>query len=390
MRITRKRVHTLLMVTALYGLSPSGSEAQDLNPAQVARAVAENNEALRAYSWTLRVEASVGGEERVGLYKVRYDFDGEIQTTPLGEADDADLADVLQALGDFLRPYARPGAYALHRFLNHAEIWEGRGSTANIVRIEGEDLHWSGDEIVITMADGRPRKLEAQTVFEGRPLQITVDYRDLPNNGPVYPARLVAGFTDDSLEVQQVKVETFDYLASTGTPVRTFTIPAGTEIAVRTGQPLSSAGNEAGEMFEAVLVGALGVDGRTVVAPGSRVVGRILEARRSGRTSGRARLTLAITTLYTETGPLAIESHALTVEAESTGGRDAGRIAGSVLAGTLIGAIVDGGSGAAIGAAIGAGAGGAATLMTRGTEVGFPAEQSLTFTLSVPVEIRGR
>ena len=386
MRI-KKTIHAVWMAAVLVAIGSVESNAQDFSPAQVARVVAENSEALRNYSWSLRVEATIGGEERVGLYKVRYDFDGELETTSVDSGTGAELVEVLQALGDFLRPYARPGAYALQRFLNNAEIWEGRGSTANTVRIEGEDLHWSGDEIVISVVDGRPRKLEAQTVFEGRPLQITVDYRDLPNDGPAYPARLIASFTDDSLEVQQVKVETFDYIASTGTAVRTFTIPAATEVSVLTGQPLSSSKNETGQMFEAVLANALAVDSRTVVAPGSRVVGRILEARRSGRRSGRAKLTLAITTLYAETGPLAVESHALTIEAEGTGRRDTRRVIGGALAGTLIGAIADGGSGAAIGAAIG---GGAATLATRGDEVEFPAEQSLVFTLSVPVEIHGR
>ena len=390
MRMIEKRCGALLVVTAVCGLCAFVSQAQELNPGEVAGRVAENSEALRAYSWSLRVSATIAGEERVGLYKVRYDFDGELETTPLDGAAGGELAEALQALSDFLRPYARPGAYALHRFLNNAEIWEGRGSTAGTVRIEGGDMNWAGDTVLVTVVDGRPRKLDAQTIFDGRALQIAVDYRDLPNNGPAYPARLVASFTDDSLDVQQVKAETFDYIASGGTAVRTFTIPAGTEVAVRTEQPLSSAKNETGQMFEAVLASALSVDGRTLVAPGSRVVGRVLEARRSGRRSGRAKLTLAITTLYTENGPLGVESHALSVEAEGTGGRDARRIAGGALVGTLIGAIADGGSGAAIGAAIGAGAGGAATLATRGTEVEFPAEQRLVFTLSVPVNIQGR
>ena len=96
MRITRTVTYTLL-IAALSSLDPPGILAQDLNPARVARAVAENNDALRAYSWTLRVEATIGGEETVGLYKVRYDFDGELETTPLGGGDDAELADVLQA-----------------------------------------------------------------------------------------------------------------------------------------------------------------------------------------------------------------------------------------------------------------------------------------------------
>lgn len=389
MRKTRIAVIALLAVTAFFAGAAAG-QAQDFSPAQVARVVTENSEALRAYSWSLRVEATIGGEERVGLYKVRYNFDGEIETTSVDGGSGAEMIEVLQALGDFLRPYARPGAYALQRFLNNAEIWAGRGNAANTVRIEGEDLRWSGDDVVITVVDGRPRKLEAQTAFEGRPLQITVDYRDLPNKGPAYPARAIASFADDALEVQQVTAETFDYIASAGTAVRTFAIPAGTEVTVLTGQPLSSAKNETGQMFEAVLATALAVDGRTVVAPGSRVVGRILEARRSGRKSGLARLTLAITTLYAETGPVAVESHALTIEAEGTGRRDARRIGGAAVAGTVIGAIVGGGRGAAIGAAVGAGVGGAATLATPGDEVEFPAEQGLAFTLSVPVEIHGR
>ncbi len=368
----------------------SVSQAQDVNPAEVAGRVAENNEALSAYSWSLRVQATIGGENQVGLYKVRHNFEGELEMTPLDGGAGAELAGVLQALGEFLRPYARPGAYAMHRFLDTAEIWAGRGSTADTVRIEGADMNWAGDEVVITVVDGRPRKLEAQTTFDEHPIQITVDYQDLPNNGPAYPARLVATFTDASLEVQQVTAETFDYISSGGTAVRTFTIPAGTEIAVLTGQPLSSAQNETGQMFEAVLAGAVSVEGRTLIAPGSRVVGRVLEARRSGRRSGKARLTLVITTLYTEAGPLAVETHGLTIEAEGTGRRDARRVGGAALAGTLIGAIAGGGSGAAIGAAIGAGAGGAATLATRGKEVEFPTEQSLAFTLSVPIEISGR
>jgi hypothetical protein len=390
MRIASNPFHAVWMTALLIVVGSSKTSAQDLNPAQVARLVAENAEALRNYSWSLRVEATIGGEEQVGLYKVRYDFDGELETTPLDSGAASELADVLQALGDFLRPYARPGAYAMHRFLNNAEIWEGRGNTANTVRIEGEDLHWSGDEVVIAVVDGRPRKLEAQTAFEGSPLQITVDYRDLPNDGPAYPARLIASFTDESLEVQHVNVETFDYIASTGTAVRTFAIPVGTEIAVRSNQPLSSAQNETGQMFEAVLATPIAVEGRTLVAPGSRVVGRILEAQRSGRRSGRGKLTLAVTTLYAETGPLAVETHALTIEAEGTGGRDARRVAGATLLGAVIGGIADGGSGAAIGAAVGAGAGGAVTLSTRGDEVEFPAEQSFTFTLSVPIEVSGR
>jgi hypothetical protein len=51
------------------------------------------------------------------------------------------------------------------------------------------------------------------------------------------------------------------------------------------------------------------------------------------------------------------------------------------------GAIADGGSGAWKGAAIGAGVGAAATLLTKGKDVEFPAEQLFSFTLSQEVKI---
>ena len=101
-----KRCGALLVVTTVCGLCAFAGQAQELNPGEVAGRVAENSEALRAYSWSLRVEATIAGEQRVGLYKVRYDFDGELETTPLDGAAGNERADVLQALGDFLRPYA--------------------------------------------------------------------------------------------------------------------------------------------------------------------------------------------------------------------------------------------------------------------------------------------
>ena len=139
MRITTRAVSPLIIASILLGTNARTIEAQDFSPAQVARVVAENSDALRSYSWSLRVEATIGGEERVGLYKVRYDFDGNLEMTPLDSGGGAELAETLEALGAFLRPYGRPGAYALHQFLNNAQIWEGRGGTANTVRIEGED-----------------------------------------------------------------------------------------------------------------------------------------------------------------------------------------------------------------------------------------------------------
>ncbi len=74
-------------------------------------------------------------------------------------------------------------------------------------------------------------------------------------------------------------------------------------------------------------------------------------------------------------------------EAEGTGKKTARRLIGGAGLGAAIGAIADGGSGAWKGAAIGAGVGGAATLLTKGKDVEFPAEQLFSFTLSKELKI---
>ena len=88
-------------------------------------------------------------------------------------------------------------------------------------------------------------------------------------------------------------------------------------------------------------------------------------------------------------GVVPIATNELKFEAQGTGRRTGRRLAGGAGIGAAIGAIADGGSGAWKGAAIGAGVGVGATLLTKGNEVEFPAEQQFSFTLIETVEIGG-
>jgi hypothetical protein len=166
----------------------------------------------------MRVEIIEKGEKMVGLYKMRYDLDGKRQATALS-ADapaPADLAPGIRALGQFAMSYAQPGAYQFHRFLNNASIWEGRGDMAKTVRIEGENMHVAGDQVEITAVDGRQRKMSTMTTFEGEQVVLRADYRDLPNDGPAYVARMTVGYPG-----LQIQMETFDYVTNAAAPVTT-------------------------------------------------------------------------------------------------------------------------------------------------------------------------
>jgi hypothetical protein len=355
--------------------------------AEIVQRLTENNEALRRYSWTMRVEVNHEAETMVGLYKMRYDIDGNRQATAMssGTPAPADVEAGIRALGQFAMSYAQPGAYAFQGYLEAAAVWEGRGPTAGTLRVEGEDLHRAGDFVTITAREGRPQTMDVKTTFNGQPTEIRAEYRALPQDGPTYVARMTVSYP--SLQIQ---VENFDYVTDAAPPASTATLPQGTELRVRATQPLSTRENLTGQTFTAILEDDVGVGGRPLLPKGARVVGRLVEVRRSGRSSGRAMMTLTLTSVYLEDGPVAVQTQPLTIEAESTAGRDARRVGGLTGLGAIIGGIANGGEGAAAGAVIGATAGAVATLSTRGEEVEFPAEQLFVFPLAVPVELPAR
>jgi hypothetical protein len=98
-------------------------------------------------------------------------------------------------------------------------------------------------------------------------------------------------------------------------------------------------------------------------------------------------MAIRLVSLVADSQTFSIETNTLNFEAEGTGRKTGRRIAGGAGIGAMIGAIAGGGSGAWKGAAIGAGVGTGATLLTKGNEVEFPAEQLFSFTLTEAVKI---
>ena len=80
MRAVTKFTATVLMAAVV--LAAAAPMVAQMTTGQVARLLAENNQGLRCYSWTLRVELTNEGETQSSLYKVRYDLDGKFQATP--------------------------------------------------------------------------------------------------------------------------------------------------------------------------------------------------------------------------------------------------------------------------------------------------------------------
>jgi len=170
-------------------------------------------------------------------------------------------------------------------------------------------------------------------------------------------------------------------------PAPKTTIPAGTLLHIRLIDGVSASKSEAGSSFNASLADAVVVNGKTVLEAGSPVVGRVVDAKESGRVKGRASLSLVLTSVTHHGKSVPLETQTYVGVAKSTKKRDAGIIGGAAGVGAVIGAIAGGGKGAAKGAAVGGGGGTGVVLATRGEDVHYPPETRLNFVLSKVTEL---
>ncbi len=174
-------------------------------------------------------------------------------------------------------------------------------------------------------------------------------------------------------------------------PPARVTVTAGTLIAVRTIESLSSDRNSSGDAFSATLTQPLVVDGFVIAERGARAEGRIIESQRAGRVKGVSDLALQLTRIHTADGQsIAIETESFTKHGEQSLGRDAAKVGGGAALGAIIGAIAGGGKGAGIGAGIGGAAGAGDVALTRGKPVNLPSETQLNFRLRAPVTVTER
>ena len=162
---------------------------------------------------------------------------------------------------------------------------------------------------------------------------------------------------------------------------RIVTVPAGTELSVILSTSLNSGKNNAGDTFTGNLSEPVVVDGKTVLAKGTKVEGKVVSAEGAGKVKGVGRMSLDLTSAVVGGKTIALSTKTHSAEAEGTKGRDAAVIGGAAGVGTAIGAIAGGKKGAAIGAAVGGGAGTGTVLATKGKDVNYPAESKIEFTL---------
>jgi len=165
------------------------------------------------------------------------------------------------------------------------------------------------------------------------------------------------------------------------------TIPAGTQISVRTIDAIDSTKNHVGYRFQASLEEALWIDGNVVIPKGADVYGRLEESKESGTFTGRSELKLTLTGIVVHGQSVPLVTGDCQLTGKSKGESTAKRTVGGAAIGSIIGAIAGGGKGAAIGAGTGAGVGAGSEIITKGDQVKIPSETLLQFTLQLSVTI---
>jgi hypothetical protein len=169
------------------------------------------------------------------------------------------------------------------------------------------------------------------------------------------------------------------------------TLPAGTELQVRTNEAIEANSATGGRTYSALMEKEVTDTTGNIVIPRGSEARLVVRNVNQGGTVTNGNLSLDLESV-TANGQRYMVSTS-DIERGSDRGlgknrRTAEMVGGGAVLGTIVGAIAGGGKGAAIGAAVGAGAGAGTQVLTKGDKVRVPAETTLTFRLDQPLQLQ--
>jgi hypothetical protein len=177
----------------------------------------------------------------------------------------------------------------------------------------------------------------------------------------------------------------------TAIQTKTYRLPAGALIPVRSEETIDAAVATGGQTYAAEVTRDIkDADGAVVIPRGSNAQIIIRSAAKGGRIKGASDLLLDLDSVSVEGRRYRLDTQDMLEKGRDgvgTNKRTALFTGGGTAIGAIIGAIAGGGKGAAIGAASGAGAGVGTQIVTKGAAIRIPAETILTFRLDAPLRV---
>ncbi len=172
---------------------------------------------------------------------------------------------------------------------------------------------------------------------------------------------------------------------------KTFELPVGTEVAVRSEETIDSAKATEGQTFAAEVTSDVrDANGDVVIPQGANAQIVIRSSAKGGRFHGTSDLVLDLASVSVDGRLYQLSTTDMVKQGKQGMGankRTAEYTGGGAAIGAIIGAIAGHGKGAAIGAASGAGAGAITQIATKGGSINVPAETVLTFKLDKPLRV---
>jgi len=172
---------------------------------------------------------------------------------------------------------------------------------------------------------------------------------------------------------------------------KTYVLPIGSRVPVRTEETIDSATAAEGQTYAAEIADDVpDANGDTVVPRGANAKVIIRSATKGNRFHGTSDLVLDLQSISVGGKEYLVSTTDLQQKGKQGFGankRTAEFTGGGAALGANIGAIAGGGKGAAIGAGAGAGAGAIGQVATKGGAIKVPAETMLTFQLDKPVQV---
>jgi len=163
------------------------------------------------------------------------------------------------------------------------------------------------------------------------------------------------------------------------------TLPTGTEIAVRTIEPIDSRKADLYKEYAATLDDPVVVDGVTLVPVNAAAILRVSHVQASGVTR-RASLSISLVAITANGRRVDVKTGPVDSKSGSQAKRTATGAAVGAATGAAVGAMAGGAVGAGIGAGVGAAAG-TAVAVVKGKPVEIKPETRFTYTLTEPVVI---
>lgn len=190
-------------------------------------ATAQTNQ-IRQYEWKRRTEVQRKGETKnVQVALVKYDANGQMQTTRISGTPEPDLPkfglrkaiaekkfkefkETVRELGDLARSYSELTAEQMQKFMTSASMRPELIGGQQLMRVDGSSVLHAGDAMTIWTdpVSRKQRRVEIQTVLDDKPVRIISEFKDLSPSGPTYMAVSRINYDDGSIAIV---TENFDY-----------------------------------------------------------------------------------------------------------------------------------------------------------------------------------